>query len=65
MATAEAKAIYRQRASTAEWVNALARERGLQRIRVRGEERARSVVQWFALAHNLVRAATLRATPAA
>ncbi len=32
MATDEAKAIYRQRAATAECVNALARNRGLQRF---------------------------------
>lgn len=61
MATPEAKEIYKQRASTAECVNALARNRGLQRIPVRSLEKAKSIVLWYVLAHNLKRAATLRA----
>jgi len=61
MATAEAKAIYRQRAATAECVNALARNRGLQRLQVRGLAKVKAVVLWYALAHNLMRAVTLRA----
>lgn len=64
METEEAKTIYRQRASTAEWVNAQARERGLQRLRVRGAERVTCVLVWFALAHNLVRAAAIRGAAA-
>jgi transposase len=60
METEDAKTIYRQRASTAEWVNAQARERGLQRLRVRGARRVGCVLLWFALAHNLVRTAALR-----
>ena len=60
MATPEAQAIYRERAATCECVNALARNRGLQRLMVRGLAKARAVLLWFALAHNLVRAATLR-----
>ena len=64
MATDEAKAIYRQRAATAECVNALARNRGLQQFRVRGLRKARAVILWYALAHNLMRAATLRAEAA-
>jgi hypothetical protein len=61
MATPEAKEIYKQRASTAECVNALARNRGLQRFGVRGLENAKSVVLWYVLAHNLKRAVALRA----
>ena len=61
MATPEAQVIYRQRAATAEWVNALARNRGLQQFRVRGLERVRSVLLWFALAHNLDRTLAIRA----
>jgi len=61
MATDEAKAIYRQRAATAECVNALARNRGLQRFLVRGLQKVKAVVLWYALAHNLARAVTLRA----
>jgi len=60
MSTAEAQAIYKKRASTAEWVNALARNRGMQQFLVRGLRKIKAVVLWFALAHNLVRAAALR-----
>jgi transposase len=61
MATDEAKEIYKDRASTAECVNALARNRGLQQFGVRGLEKARAIVMWYVLAHNLMRAAALRA----
>jgi transposase len=64
MATDEAKAIYRQRAATAECVNALARNRGLQRFLVRGLRKVKAVVLWYVLAHNLMRAVTLRAAAA-
>jgi transposase len=65
MATDEAKAIYRQRAATAECVNALARNRGLQRFLVRGLRKVKAVVLWYVLAHNLMRAVALRAAVAA
>jgi hypothetical protein len=64
MATDEAKAIYRQRAATAECVNALARNRGLQRFLVRGLRKVKAVVLLYALAHNLMRAVVLRAAAA-
>jgi transposase len=64
MGTDEAKAIYRERASTAECVNALARNRGLQRFLVRGLRKVKAVALWYALAHNLMRAVTLRAVAA-
>ncbi len=60
MGTSEAKEIYKERASTAECVNALARNRGLRQFLVRGAEKARAVALWFALAHNLLRTASLR-----
>ena len=60
MATPEAQAVYRERAATSECVNALARNRGLRQLAVRGLEKARAVLLWFALAHNLLRAAHLR-----
>jgi transposase len=60
MGTAEAKAVYRERAATSECVNALARNRGLRQIVVRSRRKARAVLLWFALAHNLMRAARLR-----
>jgi transposase len=64
MATPEAKEIYKQRAATAECVNAIARNRGLGQFRVRGQPKARAVILWYVLAHNLMRAATLRAAQA-
>jgi len=59
MAREEAKQIYKQRAATAECVNAQARNRGLLRMPVRGLNKARSVVGLFVLAHNLMRTALL------
>jgi len=64
MATAEAKAIYKERAATAECVNAQARNRGLHQLRVRGRLKARAIALWHALAHNMMRAVSLRATAA-
>lgn len=61
MATREAQKIYRERASTAECVNALARNRGLRQFLVRGRRKVKAVVLWFALAHNLMRTVALRA----
>jgi transposase len=60
MGTDAAKAIYQERAATAECVNAIARNRGLTAFRVRGRAKVRAVLLWFALAHNLMRAVTLR-----
>jgi transposase len=59
MGTPEAKAIYKERASTAECVNAIARNRGLRQFLVRGLAKVRTVVLWFAIAHNLMRAVAL------
>jgi len=61
MGTPQAKEIYKERASTAECVNAIARNRGLRQFLVRGLAKVRAVALWYALAHNLIRAATLRA----
>jgi transposase len=60
MATDEAKAIYKERAATAECVNAIARNRGLQQFRVRGSPKVKAVILWYVLAHNLMRAVALR-----
>jgi transposase len=65
MGTPEAKEIYKQRASTVECVNALARNRGLQRLVVRGLGKARAILLWFAIAHNLMRTLSLGAGCAA
>ena len=64
MATDEAKEIYKQRAATAECVNAIARNRGFWQFRVRGSPKARTIALWYALLHNVMRAVTLRAVPA-
>lgn len=59
MGTDPAKAIYKLRGQTAECVNAIARNRGLLRFLVRGVRKARAIALWFALAHNVNRAAAL------
>lgn len=61
MATEAAKAIYKERAATAECVNAQARNRGLRQLTVRGRLKAKAVALWYAVAHNLMRAVSLRA----
>jgi transposase len=61
MGTEQAKAVYRQRASTAECVNAQARNRGLIRLLVRGLRKVRAVALWFAIAHNVACGVRLRA----
>ena len=60
MGTPEAKEVYKERAATAECVNAISRNRGLQQFLVRGLEKVRTVILWFAIAHNLMRAVALR-----
>ena len=59
MGTDTAKAIYKQRAATAECVNAIARGRGLTQFLVRGLNKVKAVALWYAIAHNLMRAITL------
>lgn len=59
MATAEAQALYKQRASIAEYPNAECRNRGLQQFRVRGLAKVKAVALWYALAHNLMRMISL------
>lgn len=60
MGTEQAKAIYKERAASAECVNALARNRGLRQLTVRGRLKAKAVALWYAIAHNLQRAVSLR-----
>jgi transposase len=61
MGTEAAKAIYKERAATAECVNAQARNRGLRQLTVRGRLKVKAIALWYAVAHNLVRALRLRA----
>jgi transposase len=53
MKTAEAKEIYKQRSSIAEFPNAGCRNRGLQQFVLRGLKKTRIIALWHALAHNL------------
>jgi hypothetical protein len=59
MGSKAAKEIYKQRAATAECVNAIARGRGLTQFLVRGLNKVKAVALWYALAHNLMRTVTL------
>jgi transposase len=59
MGTDAAREIYKDRAATAECVSAQARNRGLLRMPVRGLAKVNCVVRLYALAHNLMRMATL------
>ena len=61
MGTKEAKDLYRQRAATAEWVNAQVHNRGFNQVNVRGQEKVRCVALWHALAHNLLQGQSLLA----
>jgi transposase len=63
MGTAEAQKVYRERAATAECVNAIARNRGLQQFRVRGTRKVQAMAVWYALAHNVWRAVKLCMAP--
>lgn len=51
---------YKLRSATIEWVNALARNRGFRMLRVRGLQKVRAILLWFALAHNFMQTYNLR-----
>jgi transposase len=59
MGTAKAQKIYRLRGQTAEWVNALARNRGLKQLPVRGSLACRAVALLYAISHNVLQAVRL------
>lgn len=59
METKEAKIIYRERAATAECVNAIARNRGLQQFLVRGLQKVKCTALLFAITHNIMRGISL------
>ncbi len=65
MSTDEAKAIYKERAAVAEWVNAMCRNRNFWFFPTRGASKARAVAYLFALAHDAMQAIKLRAAVAA
>jgi transposase len=62
MASPEGRALYTQRGATVECANAQLRRRGLQQFNVRGLAKTRAVLLWHALAHNLMRMASLNIT---
>lgn len=62
MGSAEAQALYKERAAVAECVNAQARNRNLLLLPVRGIKKVKAVACLYALAHNLMR--MIRLTPA-
>jgi transposase len=55
------KRIYELRAQTAEWVNAMCRNRGFWRMPVRGQTKCRIVATLFAITHNLIQQGNARA----
>ena len=64
MGEASSRIIYKLRAQTAEWVNALCRNRGLQQMPVRGQKRCRIVATLYAITHNLIHQGNVRAATA-
>ena len=53
------KAALSPRGQTAEWVNAICRNRNLQQMPVRGQEKCRGIAVWHAITHNLMQWVTL------
>ncbi len=64
MGTEAAQLIYKLRAQTAEWVNAMCRNRGLWRMPVRGRTKCRIVATLYAITHNLMHQGNVRAAVA-
>lgn len=59
MNTDEAQEIYKERASTSEWVNAGMRNRGMTQLLVRGRKNVRGMLSLHALSHNMIVATKL------
>jgi transposase len=59
------KTIYKLRAQTAEWVNAMCRNRGFWRMPVRGRVKCRIVATLYAITHNLIHQGNVRAAAVA
>lgn len=55
MATEQAKTLYQQRPSMAEFPNAECRNRGMTQFRVRGRDKVKTVSLWYALTFNFMR----------
>jgi transposase len=58
------KVLYRLRSQTAEWVNALCRNRGFRHMPVRGRTRCKMVATLYAITHNLIHQVNVRAAMA-
>ncbi len=56
--------IYKLRAQTAEWVNAMCRNRGFWQMPVRGRPRCRMIAILYAITHNLIHQGNVRAAVA-
>jgi transposase len=54
MNTEEAQVIYKKRSSTAEFVNATSKNKGMREFLVRGLNKATSMALMYAIAHNMV-----------
>jgi transposase len=63
MATEEAKTLYKQRCSVAEFPNAECRNRGLHQFPVRGLRKSRTIALWYAIMFNFMRMTTLNCLP--
>lgn len=63
MAAEEAKSLYKQRPSIAEYPNAECRNRGLHQFRVRGLRKVRTVSLWHAITFNFMRMLHLGCVP--
>ena len=61
MGSQAAKYIYKERAATAEYTNAQARNRGLRQFLVRGVCKVKSIALLHGLTHNMVCGSTPRA----
>lgn len=61
MGEAASKTIYKLRAQTAEWVNALCRNRGFRQMPVRGIEKCMITATLYAITHNLIQQGNVRA----
>jgi transposase len=60
MSSAEGQQMLKKRGQTAELVHAVLDQMNLARLKVRGLRKVRTVLLWFALAHNLLRERLLR-----
>jgi transposase len=59
MATEDGKALYRNRAATAEWTNAQVRQHGLSQLNLRGIAKVTSALLLVAVTHDILRWLTL------